>query len=59
MSIGYPLKFWNVFEMAIDMIYHFVGSSTNPHPVIVSASIISDIYNALGFLTNDGEKVLA
>jgi hypothetical protein len=40
------------------MVHHFVRSGISPRLVLISASIISDIYNILGLLADKGKRVL-
>jgi hypothetical protein len=44
--------------VALNMVHHFIRSGVSPHPVLIGASIIPGAYNALGLLTDKGEKVI-
>jgi hypothetical protein len=39
------------------VVHNFVGSGVSLRPVLISASIISDTYNTLGLLVDEGEGV--
>jgi len=57
MATGKPLAWCNILQVAINMVHHFVNSGVSPRPVPISASIISDAYNTLGLLADEGKTI--
>lgn len=58
MATGYPLACWDTLQVALNMVHHFVRSGVSPRLVLIGASIVPDAYDALGLLTDKGERVL-
>jgi hypothetical protein len=57
MATGEPLAWYNILQVAFNMVHHFVNSGVIPRPVVISASIISDAYDTLGLRADEGERI--
>ena len=55
MAAGEPLQCWDILQVTINMVHHLMRSGVSPRPVLISVSIISDVDDTLGLLTDEGE----